>query len=92
MYVKNVAGSDSLIPPQGYNSWLEFWKDHARVYLKKCSATDCDKDAEVGAHVQKAYSDDENYYIIPLCKICKRRNDVYEIPDYVTMVPSPNNL
>lgn len=49
------------------SSWLEHWKTFGGLYsVSMCAVEGCKEKAEVGAHVQKAGSDD--WYIVPLCK------------------------
>lgn len=55
-----------------------------------CSASGCIKTDLVGAHVQKAYSTDQKWYIVPLCSSCNQRTDTFEV--YETLVPVPSNL
>lgn len=50
----------------------------------------CIKTDLVGAHVQKAYSIDQKWYIVPLCSSCNQRTDTFEV--YETLVPVPSNL
>lgn len=55
MYVliKNLSGtgSERYSDPHGYSSWKEFWKANKGYWPSICSAIDCYKPAEVGAHV-----------------------------------------
>lgn len=91
MYVKNVNGSGRYTAPKGYSSWLDYWNDHAGHKAYRCSATDCHHRGNlVGAHVQKAYSSDNKWYIVPLCSSCNQRNDTFEVDE--TLVPVPSNL
>ena len=55
-----------------------------------CSASGCIKTDLVGAHVQKAYSIDQKWCIVPLCSSCNQRTDTFEV--YETLVPVPSNL
>ena len=54
-----------------------------------CSATDCSKGAFVGAHVRKADSLDNRYYIVPLCSSCNQRTVSFYVN--ATLVPVPSN-
>jgi hypothetical protein len=93
MTVKNVNGSSRFSSPAGYNSWLDYWEDKSGMTAWRCSATDCMSYGRinlVGAHVQKAYSTDQRWYIVPLCKSCNTRNDVFEVD--AELVPVPSNL
>ena len=44
----------------------------------------------VGAHVQKAYSSDQRWYIVPLCVSCNNRTDTFNVN--ATLEPVPSNL
>lgn len=90
MYVKNVNGSSRFQAPRGYASWLDYWESMTGEKAYFCGATGCINTDLVGAHVQKAYSTDQHWYITPLCRSCNSRTDVF----YVTtkLVPVPSNL
>ena len=90
MYVKNVSGSSRFPKPKGYDSWLEYWKAHTRLNPYYCSADNCLGTDLVGAHVQKAYSDDKSWYIVPLCSSCNKRTDSFNVN--AKLVPVPSNL
>ena len=90
MYVKNVNGSGRFPAPYGYSSWLEYWKDKSGKSVSLCSADCCWGTDLVGAHVQKAYSEDKSWYIVPLCKSCNKRTDTFNVT--TTLVPAPSNL
>ena len=93
MLVKNVNGSSRFSSPAGYDSWLEYWEDKSGKTASRCSTTDCKLSGRnnlVGAHVQKAYSSDKSWYIVPLCKSCNTRTDVFEVD--AQLVPVPSNL
>jgi hypothetical protein len=64
--VKNINGTTDNTCACG--SWLEHWKKFSNVPLEYCSEQSCAMVDLVGAHVMKAYGDDDNWYIIPLCK------------------------
>ena len=66
MKVININGiSQGLC---GCGSWLDHWKNFSGQPLSAyCAAVVCFQKPEVGAHVQKADSLDNNWYIIPLC-------------------------
>ena len=90
MLVKNVIGSSRFVKPSGYASWLDYWKAITGKNPHFCSASGCIKTDLVGAHVQKAYSTDQKWYIVPLCSSCNQRTDTFEV--YETLVPVPRNL
>lgn len=90
MYVKNVNGSSRFSAPAGYTSWLDYWESESGEQALYCSADRCYGTDLVGAHVQKAYSDDQSWYIVPLCKSCNQRTDTFNVN--ATLVPVPSNL
>ncbi len=90
MYVKNVSGSSRFPKPRGYNSWLDYWKAQTGENPYYCSADNCWGTNLVGAHVQKAYSNDQSWYIVPLCTSCNQRTDTFNVS--ATLVPVPSNL
>ena len=89
MYIRNVTGSSRFAKPRGYSSWLDYWVTQARQVAYFCPA--CGNSADiVGAHVQKAYSGDNRWYIVPLCSSCNKRTDTFNVS--ATLVPVPSNL
>ena len=91
MLVKNVNGSSRYSAPSGYNSWLDYWNAHANHNAYRCGATDFHHWGDlVGAHVQKAYSTDKSWYIVPLCNSCNQRTDIFDVDE--ELVPVPGNL
>lgn len=90
MYVKNVNGSSRFPAPRGYRSWLEYWETKTGKRAYHCGASGCSKIDIVGAHVQKAYSPDQHWYITPLCKSCNGRADIFNVT--TELVPVPSNL
>ena len=90
MYVKNINGSGRHSAPQGYSSWLEYWEEKSGLKATYCGAKNCYGTDLVGAHVQKAYSTDNKWYIVPLCRRCNQRTDTFEIE--LPLVPVPSNL
>lgn len=90
MYVKNVSGSSRFPAPAGYSSWLKYWEKQTGESTYFCSADGCLGTNLVGAHVQKAYSDDKKWYIVPLCTSCNQRTDTFNVSK--TLVPVPSNL
>lgn len=88
--VKNVNGSSRFVP-SGYSSWLEYWEKQTGKKAYRCSATDCHHWGDlVGAHVQKVYGTDQDWYIVPLCSECNQRTGSFEVDE--ELVPVPSNL
>lgn len=90
MYVKNVNGSGRYSASSGYSSWLEYWEDKVGKEVAYCGAKGCMGTGLVGAHVQKAYSNDNKWYNVPLCRNCNKRTDTFEV--VYPLVPVPSNL
>ena len=91
MLVKNVIGSSRFQAPRGYSSWLEYWEAMTGKKARYCGAMNCYNTVNlVGAHVQKAYSTDQHWYITPLCNSCNGRTDVFDVT--TELVPVPSNL
>lgn len=91
MLVKNVNGSGRYSAPEGYSSWLDYWNRHASHYAYRCGASDCHSHGDlVGAHVQKAYSSDSRWYIVPLCSSCNHRTGIFDVDE--ELIPVPSNL
>ena len=44
----------------------------------------------IGAHVQKANSYDNRWYVTPLCRTCNNRTDEFDV--FFDLVPVPSNL
>lgn len=67
MKITNINGTSDNSCRCG--SWLDHWKRYSGSSLPQwCVEETCDKEPEVGAHVQKNSIYDESWYIIPLCK------------------------
>ena len=90
MYVKNVKSSSRFPKPQGHTSWLAYWETQTGQRAYFCSADLRPCANLVGAHVQKAYSGDNRWYIVPLCPSCNKRTDTFNVS--ATLVPVPSNL
>ena len=91
MYVNNINGSGRYSAPVGYSSWLDYWNQHASHKAYRCGATDCHHLGDlVGAHVQKAYSTDQKWYIVPLCSSCNHLAGVFDVDE--EFIPVPGNL
>jgi len=88
--VKNVNGSSRFPAPSGYDSWLEYWEKQTGEKKSVCGALNCSNRDLVGAHVQKANSTDEDYYITPLCRSCNQRISDFDV--VWQLVPVPSNL
>ncbi len=83
--VKNLNGTSNNRVPCGYTSWLDFWEKKSGKKARECAC--CYKNAEVGAHVQKANSDDRSWYIVPLCCHCNCISSSEEFTVYDILIP-----
>lgn len=88
MKVKNVNGTGHI--ECGCRSWLEHWKNFGGLFFPlHCVEVMCFQEPEIGAHVQKDGSQDDAWYIVPLCK--KHNNQIgatLTISDSVALVPA----
>ncbi len=69
-------------------NWLDHWERYSDSEANKCSVIDCDYDDLVGAHVSIIDYDDDDWYIIPLCKEHNQLKGTLEIYDEVKLVPA----
>lgn len=83
--VKNINGtSDNKC---SCNSWLDHWKKFSGQSSEYCSEKSClTKTDLIGAHVQKANSTDNSWYIIPFCKTHNASKTELEIMDSRVLV------
>ncbi|MBD5416998.1 MAG: hypothetical protein HDR50_04930 [Desulfovibrio sp.] len=81
--VKNLKGTSDNPPPAGCSSWREFWEEKQVWPFETCSCKGCTRDAEHGAHVQKADSTDRKWYIVPLCAKCNigKKDTEFEVDE-----------
>ena len=89
MKVKNINGEQVI--NCGCDSWLTHWENNSGSLVHGlCSAKDCEKEAEVGGHVEiiEAENDWEalksskpsNIFIIPICRGCNAKyGQAYEV-------------
>lgn len=73
------------------------WKDHWQNCNRAgedfegqlCANTTCGRLAEVGGHVKKVEAEDDDWYIIPLCRACNSMfGEEFDIPSSTMMVPA----
>ena len=67
MRVKNLRTGGDRLPPTGYISWKEFYISRKGFWPSSCACLYCKSSPDVGAHVKKVDSDDNAWYIVPLC-------------------------
>lgn len=87
MKIKNINGTSQTTCACG--SWLKHWeKFSGQTVPDCCPVTVCvNKDLE-GAHVQRADSSDNAWYIYPLCSAHNQHTGTLDVPDYLKLVPA----
>lgn len=102
MKIKNVKGSSKVSPnpPKDYQSWLEYWEKNKdfmldpklKYYCPGCKKLFLREDFD-GCHVQKVDSDDQKWYVIPLCSGCNHRTEEMDVDENLLLnVPSNLNV
>ncbi len=84
MKIKNINGTSQTTCACG--SWLKHWKNFSRQTVTNCPADQCLKTDLVGAHVQKAASSDDKWYIYPLCTAHNQATGVMSVSDSYKLV------
>ncbi len=75
--VKNLHNTGDRVP-HGYSSWLDYWEKNSRHQARSCATVGCGSTTDlVGAHVIEANSDDNKWYIVPVCKGCNNKTKPY---------------
>lgn len=83
--VKNINGTSQNKCSCG--SWLKHWEKFSGLKANYCGEKSCMEINDlVGAHVQKADSDDNKWYIIPFCKTHNASTEELEIYSDYTLV------
>lgn len=60
--------------PTGFTSWIDYWEEATKLRAGLCHRLFCKKSpsqATDGAHVQLDDSNNNKWYIVPLCHKCK---------------------
>jgi hypothetical protein len=87
--VKNLNETSDNPPPSGYSSWIEYWKTKTGKKLAICAHPHCNDVTGtnlVGAHVKKVGSNDNSWYIIPLCPEHNMINNEFDIMEELVSV------
>lgn len=91
MKVRNIIGTSQHQCSCG--SWLNHWKKLSGKMANKCAATGCNGTDLVGGHVQESSGpslfrkkNGNDWYIIPICKGCNLKTEIYEVDDTVDLV------
>jgi hypothetical protein len=84
MKIKNINGTSYTTCSCG--SWLKHWEKFSYQIVTDCPVVGCYNRDLVGAHVQKADSSDEKWYIYPLCNEHNQHKGELEVPDVYILV------
>jgi hypothetical protein len=82
--VKNIKGtSDNKCE---CDSWIEHWKNEVGKHSTNCIVKSCNKVAEHGGHVIRTDTNNNKWYIIPLCSSHNnwKNNEEYELENHIT--------
>lgn len=90
MKIKNINGTSQNKCVCG--SWLSHWEKYSGQKTTYCIEKSCTKTDLVGAHVQKANSTDNNWYILPLCKAHNQATSELEVSDLYKLVSANKKL
>ena len=83
--ITNINGTSDTACKCG--SWLNHWKNFSgQIIPTFCPIYLCYNKELVGAHVQKANSTDNNWYIVPLCNEHNRSKSDLEISTDIKLV------
>lgn len=78
MKIKNINGTSDTTCVCG--SWLKHWENFSDQKVPTyCPVSSCINKDLVGAHVQKADSSDEKWYICPLCSVHNQSTETLEV-------------
>ena len=84
MKITNINGTSDTTCKCG--SWLQHWINFSGQSITYCPVGSCIKTDLVGAHVQKADSDDKKWYIYPLCSTHNKSSGKLEVSDSYKLV------
>lgn len=87
--VKNINGTSQNVCTCG--SWYKHWRKFSGYDLTYCSEASCLNKNPVGAHVQKANSTDNNWYIVPLC-VSHNKSEITLDVESTTLVSANKSL
>ena len=65
---------------------MKHWEKFSGQHTDYCQEVNCKKKDLVGAHVQKANSSDEKWYIYPLCSDHNKSTGVLDVSDSYKLV------
>ncbi len=67
-------------------SWIEHWKKYSGQTVACCVEVSCTGKDLMGVHVQKASTEDGDWYIIPLCQAHSEIQGEIEVSDNYKLV------
>lgn len=85
MKIKNINGTSHNTCSCG--SWLKHWEKFSGLTATYCNEVKCRNKDLVGAHIQKANSTDNDWYILPLCNFHNQSSGELEVTDSYKLVP-----
>ena len=84
-WVTNINGTET--EPCKCGSWLQHWERVSGVQCGACAEIKCGKLASEGALVQKSFSKQKSWFVIPLCpKHNSFHGGSIEIVEYIQLV------
>lgn len=86
MRIKNINGTSDTTCSCG--SWLQHWEKFSKQSALFCPVIHCLNKDLVGAHVQKANSNDDKWYIYPLCTSHNQSAGPLEVSNSYVLVPA----
>lgn len=84
MKIKNINGTSQTKCKCG--SWLKHWENFSGQTATYCPVVGCWNTDLEGAHVQKADSSDNKWYILPLCGPHNQSTGELEVSDAYKLV------
>ena len=100
MIIENIHGSSKISEkPKHFSSWLKFWEYYEGITLKDNLYYICPgcgkqytRNNFDGCHVQKAFSTDKKWYIVPLCDSCNHAEGTLDIGNIGMVSVADNNI
>lgn len=92
MKIRNINGTNQKMCKCG--SWLNHWVNYSGQSVPSyCPEKSCTEKELVGVHVQQENSDDNDWYIYPLCKKhSEATGQSLEVADTYKLVPANVSL
>lgn len=86
MKLKNINGTSQTTCVCG--SWLRHWEKFSNQSITFCPvrSPNCLNEDLMGAHVQKADSSDNKWYIFPLCSAHNQKTSILGVSDSLRLV------